>query len=448
MAEYDDSKPGLDSINDMQFNASMDALLESENFEASGGPESFAPNGNLQSSAAVVSSGSELRQGLLTTAAPLGSSGDRIAYSLPQVPYAVAANNAAPLPSDMQNFLGSPYPALERSAHGLTQDQCPIMPAPATSSSFDQTQSMQAENTKRSTARRGSTGSKRERDASAVSEDEGERLRRRHDRNAREQQRSHRITEQIDHLKTVLGEANIPFKPDKFSTLVTVSDYIKQLQAKSAMLDAEHKKLIETISRTNEIVNDQSGAVPASAEGAVASGQDQSQATDGKDHPFGPNIDYRTVFARCGVPLAVLSIDGRFLECNYEFERLTGHTRRELLPLETIETVQPDAAPSGGTTGAPAGASTEQPHARNLSLFNLLGRESMEGAFMAMSEMLKHPAEDQPVVPQTKDYWTGTVALSRFAEQKLTMTISLVRTPEGRAKFFDCALTPVTDTTG
>jgi PAS domain-containing protein len=424
MTDFENYKPSFDSVNDMQFNASMDALLESENFDGSAASDSFHPSGNVQTNSVIGSSGAEgARQGLTTTPAALGANTDRMVHFLPQVPYAVAANNAAPLPSDMQSFLGSPYPVLERSAHGLTQDQCPIMPAPATSATFDQTLAVQAPTTKRSAPRRGSTGSKRERDASAVSEDEGDRLKRRHDRNAREQQRSHRITEQIDNLKEVLGEANVPFKPDKFSTLVTVSDYIIQLQAKSAMLDAEHKKLIDTISKTNEVMNDRSGAVPNKSDGSGNTSEDKSQTTEDDDNLFGLNVDYRSVFARCGVPLAVLSIDGRFLDCNDEFERLTGHTRDELLPLESLETTVPDVASSDGAAGEASQIANTQSHARNLSLFNLLGRESMEGAFMAMSEMLKHPAEDQPAGTKTRDHWTGIVGLGRCVEQK-------VRVPE------------------
>ena len=435
MANYDTRKPEMDVVTDVQFNASMDALLENESFArgGSGSPDaSYPPSADQQATLAVGGASIErANQGLRTTQTTIGVNGEKVVYSLPQVPYSVAANNAVPLPADMQGFMGNVYQtAVERSAHGLNQDQCPIMPAPAISAPVDHAatklpspQTAQARAPRRRSSITSTGSSKRMRDASAVSEDEGEKQRRRQDRNAREQQRSHRITEQIDQLKQILGAANVPFKPDKFSTLVTISDYIKQLQAKSAMLDAEHKKLIDTISKTNDIVNDQNGIAPLKSDcpmpAAAASSQDQAeaQAPEGESCFVGPSVDYRSVFTRCGVALAVLSIDGRFLDCNKEFERITGQARNELLPTESMVE---EVASSGAAASASMNTDCSQLHARNLSLFNLLARDCMEGAFMAMSEMLKHPVEEVPAgTQQAKDYWTGGVSLSGYADTKV-----------------------------
>jgi hypothetical protein len=80
--------------------------------------------------------------------------------------------------------------------------------------------------------------------ASAVSEDE----RIRHDRNSREQQRSQQITTQIEELRRLLQSANVDVeKADKYSTLVTVGEYIKQLHDDAAELEAEHGRLVDTI---------------------------------------------------------------------------------------------------------------------------------------------------------------------------------------------------------
>ena len=56
--------------------------------------------------------------------------------------------------------------------------------------------------------------------------------RRRHERNLREQQRSYRISQQIKELREVLTESSVPFKPNKYSILLSVVDYIKQLKKK------------------------------------------------------------------------------------------------------------------------------------------------------------------------------------------------------------------------
>jgi hypothetical protein len=163
-----------------------------------------------------------------------------------------------------------------------------------------------------------------------VSEDEEDRDRRRQDRNYREQQRSQRITHQIDQLRLVLSEAQIRHKPDKFSTLITVGEYIKQLQERSAMLDAEHKKLIDTITKTNELANESHLPIATSNSKILSAntGPDKSHATTSSlikasdniynedESLFVHNVDYKSIFIRCCVPLAVTSIDGRLLNCN------------------------------------------------------------------------------------------------------------------------------------
>jgi len=66
------------------------------------------------------------------------------------------------------------------------------------------------------------------------------------DRNHREQERSHKITERITELRSVLSEAGVNFKPDRYSRLVSVANYVKALQVRSVCLDEEHKKLEKT----------------------------------------------------------------------------------------------------------------------------------------------------------------------------------------------------------
>jgi PAS domain-containing protein len=270
-----------------------------------------------------------------------------------------------------------------------------------------------------------------------VSEDEDERNKRRQGRNLREQQRSQKITQQIDHLREVLASANITFKPDKYSTLVTVAEYIKQLQAKSAALDAEHEKLLSTISKTNEIVNDR--YLPASTTGENPPGganlaDANRNIIESSEAALVPNIDYRSVFKSCGVPLAVASIDGRFVDCNLEFLKVTGYSKEELLPCHL--TSIPEEVPSAGMQQADAN--------KNLSLFNLLHREHMEAVFLAMSEMLKRPPRNDGSKPfPGEDCWAGYVYLTRLPETKMRMNVTLVRGNQGGAKFFDCSLLPV-----
>ena len=290
------------------------------------------------------------------------------------------------------------------------------------------------------------TGRKRVRDNSAaVTEDEGDRERRRMDRNLREQQRSHKITEQIATLREVLASANIHFKPDKYSTLVSVVDYIKQLQTRSAMLDGEHQKLIETISKTNEVVNNPyypnaDGDAPMSSD--LLSDAPTGSVLEDETAVFVQGLDYKNVFRQCGIALAIASIDGRFMDCNPEFETLTGYSRDELLPGEELDsnegpvedTVAPSSAPSpdeapssssssgGNRGGVPSTVTTTSK--RNLSLFNLLARTDMEAVFLAMSKMLKQPVGNmnQPPEPSMhqNDFWSGKVVQGRRDQRNVS----------------------------
>lgn len=336
----------------------------------------------------------------------------------------------------------------------------------------------------------------REGTSMAVSDSEDDCFRRRHDRNLREQRRSQKITHQIDQLREVLAAASVRFKPDKYSTLVSVVEYVKQLQRRSSMLDSEHKNLLDTITKTNEIVNEpyvgNSGAstsatgvdaskpdaalsngVGGNNNGAVAGGAGDIYNDD--ELVFVRNVDYKCIFEKCGMPLAVASIDGRLLDCNHEFVKLTGYRREELLPNEQHQiqlrqqqlqqqgssivaddafapnSIFPDAPTSSNSNAMANKSDTAATHPksaeiRNFSLFNLLSRDNMEEVFVSLSEMLKQPPQDENGTNSVSnpDYWSGNIRLSRNTHSEMRINVSLVRSPQGRAKFFDCSLTPLT----
>ena len=312
--------------------------------------------------------------------------------------------------------------------------------------------------------------------STAVSDSEDDSSRKRHDRNLREQRRSQKITHQIDQLREVLAAASVRFKPDKYSTLVSVVEYVKQLQRRSTMLDAEHKKLLETITRTNEIVNEpylgnpgasssstadgSVGIGNAKPDSALSSGTGATDSTNGvaavangdiyndDELVFVRNIDYKCIFENCGMPLAVASIDGRLMDCNHEFVKLTGYRREELLPNEKHQKQQRQDLHQEGSTiiaddvgssflggtiyperqTSSANSSKESNDRicatshnncssgiRNFSLFNLLSRNNMEQVFVSLSEMLKQPprTENGARPAFNGDYWSGNVRLSR-----------------------------------
>lgn len=322
---------------------------------------------------------------------------------------------AAPLPQQQQ-VVQAPFPwAITSNTVTPTTAVAAAPPAPMSvvASAPTMIDSMQHHQQAASiSSSKGGRQRKRTHDVSAVSEDEGDRSKRRNDRNLREQQRSHKITEQIAELREVLSSANLQFKPDKYSTLTKVVEYIRQLQERSQLLDVEHKKLIETISETNEIVNNQ--YVPAYSSGSDSPSISNDLLADGvsssledESMVYVRGLDYKIAFQGCGIPLALSSIDGRFLDCNDTFLALTGYSREELLPLDE----------PGQKNTVSFSPNQDESSKKNLSLFNLLSRDDMEQVFTAMSEMLKHPGSIG--TPETKptdasrmaDFWSGPVKL-------------------------------------
>ena len=153
---------------------------------------------------------------------------------------------------------------------------------------------------------------------------------RRWERNMREQQRSHRISSQIKELRSVLTESHVPFKPNKYSILLSVAEYIKQLQARAIMLDAEHRKLVDTIRQTSEMVNSGTTPEPDAPTSMVNEGQG-SNVSSGADMLFVKGVDYQCVFEQCTAAIGIAALDGRILDCNNEFENILGYSKEELL---------------------------------------------------------------------------------------------------------------------
>lgn len=302
--------------------------------------------------------------------------------------------------------------------------------------------------------------------ACAVSEDEGDREKRRKERNVREQQRSQQITGQIERLRDILSEAKVSFKPDKFSTLATTGTFIQQLQERSTMLDQEHKKLLDTIVKTTEIVNNQYVSVsqpqepitttPSSSSPDVGSvdalhdffaDRSNSPLAD-ESAVFVSGLDYKSIFAFCPVACAVTSIDGRFLDCNRDFEEISGFSKADLIAANTAPSSTSDSAEATSSEGGKETVASTQPvHApKRLSLFNILQRSDMERVFSSMSFMLKKPfgkaAESSGHDMDNGDYFSDAVGMSRKPNDRLTLNVALVRSQQGRPKFFTCTVVP------
>ena len=236
----------------------------------------------------------------------------------------------------------------------------------------------------------------------SVSEDEGDPQKRRHNRNKREQERSQRIASQISLLKELLATSHVPFKPDKFSTLVSVHGFIKSLVENNAQIDEEQQKLVETITKTNELVTkaqlghnaftNSSSVRPSTNEDGTlqvvpSSGTVPISEEEEELLQFVRGVDYKSVFSRVNIPLCVTRIDGRLIDCNDEFARICGLSMEELCKAGLREHVPADMKPE----------LAELYGSHPLSLFNLIAKEDMQTIFEAMSRMLNttYPKEEE-----------------------------------------------------
>lgn len=294
---------------------------------------------------------------------------------------------------------------------------------------------------------------------SSISEDEGEAEKRRKDRNRREQNRSQLISKQIAELRAVLAKSNVPFKSDKYSTLVSVYQYIKTLQERAALLDEEHRKLVDTITKSDELVNkslnghnscpnssSSDAELKMSANGSMVIPSNAVKTEEDELLVFVRGLDYKSVFAKVRIALCVTAIDGRLLDCNDEFVKVCG-LNRETLIMAGMR--QPDE--NNENEMASAGKSP-------MNLFNLMAREDMQKVYEAMSSMLRRAnfedaannnreSGDGGIIQLhsnlKSDHWSSEISHCYNSSVKLQLNISLVRYKSGNARFFNCALTPI-----
>ncbi|GAX22999.1 hypothetical protein FisN_15Hh104 [Fistulifera solaris] len=234
--------------------------------------------------------------------------------------------------------------------------------------------------------------------SAAISEDEGDRKKRRIDRNMREKERSKQIASQISALHEILEEASVEHKSDKFSTLVSVERYINELHQRTTCLDSEHKSLLKTLVSTSQAM--QGGYIPAASNGMESHVLTPytEQGSERTGNAFVAGTEFELVFEQCSFACCVANVDGRFLKVNPKFVNYTGYSSKQLL------------APLPGS-GEDKRQSVEQ---RNMSIFNIVRREDMESMFEAMSEMLRRPmkSHSEPFC-ENEDTWTDIVEFSK-----------------------------------
>jgi PAS domain len=177
-------------------------------------------------------------------------------------------------------------------------------------------------------------------------------------------------------------------------------------------------------SSSKDFVSSSSGSDDASN---PSSGQDSEE----EGLPAVKGINYKWIFDSCPFPVAIASIDGRFMEINKEFEELTGYSRKELLPLERAS--MKSSKESSNEESAPNGDKK-----CNMSIFNILHRECIERLFCPMSKILQLYSNDDDDDDQgddstceenggDKDTIVQVVQLCKRSGQKVRCRFSAVR---------------------
>ncbi|CAM9529171.1 unnamed protein product [Chrysoparadoxa australica] len=109
----------------------------------------------------------------------------------------------------------------------------------------------------------------------------------RRDRNAREQRRSMKISQQIDTLRVLLHDSGVHVKSNKGLILNRVADHVRELQARVQQMESERQKWVVE----------------------VAAAKEQDQLKDMQ------HVSFQELFACSAVGAAVATVDGRLSSC-------------------------------------------------------------------------------------------------------------------------------------
>ena len=154
----------------------------------------------------------------------------------------------------------------------------------------------------------------------------------RQDRNAREQQRSLKISKQIENLKELLEGSGVSVKSSKFSVLEGVADYLKSLQDQ---IDQGSREVVELggsvsgvhdydVTGGNFVVSSSSSSSSSSL--AAGTGAEDG-AADGvnvmnSSRKGITNTAFKSIVLNMPTPLALAAWDGTIVACNDSFKRI------------------------------------------------------------------------------------------------------------------------------
>ena len=281
---------------------------------------------------------------------------------------------------------------------------------------------------------------------------------RRCERNIREQHRSQRISQQIKDLQSLLQKSQINYKPTKFSVLKGVGDYIEKLQRDIRQIEDETQKLRTVIAHATRLSNTNNNNTdytrmagndvvivqPSNTiSNRIVNPSSTSSSSGSIHHPDASSSCnneqqeqqdlYKAIFYGCHIAMGIASLDGTFVDCNLEFERLSKCTKAEVV---------------------------------TQSLFHFIRNSDMADLFKAMGQMLRtgssmtNPTATNDEEDEHALFWSGPAFLHRNSvmsetssseqqpQQQLLLSITLTKSIHGSPKFFNCVLSSSLPGTG
>jgi PAS domain-containing protein len=254
--------------------------------------------------------------------------------------------------------------------------------------------------------------------------DEGKR----EERNAREKERSFRISKQINELRGLLSSGGVIVpKGTKSSVLTEAANYIRMLQQHQYRSEIDRHQLVQQVQRIGSgaigpqaaqavrhvaaqngvwSLGNFGGVPPKSAMTTIyhpnggAPQADETQSNGSSNGPLSNKVeeaDYRHVFNSCTIGMAIASMGGAFIDCNKFFCQISNYTKQEIC---------------------------------SQTIFNLTARQDLQSAFDLISQMLSAPLD--PTVTNTSCVLRGALR----ERPDIGLSVKLIKASDGVAKCF------------
>jgi len=246
----------------------------------------------------------------------------------------------------------------------------------------------------------------------------------REERNAREKERSFRISKQINELRTLLSSGGVIVpKGTKSSVLTEAANYIRMLQQHQYRSEIDRHQLVQQVQHIgggalgpqaaqavrhvaaqNGVwsLGNFGGVPPKSAMSTIyhpstAAAPEEPQSSNSGISNSVEDIDYRHVFNSCTVGMAIASMGGAFIDCNKFFCQISNYTKQQIC---------------------------------SMTVFNLTARQDLQAAFDLISQMLSAPLD--PTVTNTSCVLRGALR----QRPDVGLSVKLIKGIDGVAKCF------------